>query len=73
MYYTRIRNVRIDSGGFETPLGGSKSFTISPGASYQFTEKLRGSAGLTFSRTSDDIRNNVQTRVRLDLRTTFVF
>ncbi|MCB9513249.1 MAG: cell surface protein SprA [Candidatus Krumholzibacteriia bacterium] len=71
--YTRIRNVRIDSGGFETPLGGSKSFTISPGASYQFTEKLRGSAGLTFSRTSDDIRNNVQTRVRLDLRTTFVF
>lgn len=71
--YTRQRNVRIDSGGFETPLGGSRSFSISPGASYQFTEKLRGSLGLTFSRTSDDIRDNVTTRLRLDLRTTFIF
>lgn len=71
--YTRLRNVRIDSGGFETPLGGSRSFSFSPGASYQFTEKLRGSLGITFSRTSDDIRDNVTSRLRLDLRTTFVF
>ena len=71
--YTRVRNVRVDSGGFETPLGGSRSFSISPGASYQFTDKLRGSAAITFSRSRDDIRDNVQSRLRLDLRTTFVF
>ena len=71
--YTRIRNVRIDSGGFETPLGGSRTITFSPGASYQFSEKLRGSLALTYSRSSDDIRDNVTSRLRLDLRTTFVF
>ncbi len=71
--YTRVRNVRIDSGGFETPLGGSKAITFSPGASYQFTEKLRGSLAVTYSRSTDDIRDNVTTRLRLDLRTTFVF
>ena len=69
----RLRSVRIAAQGIETPQGGSTRLSISPGASYQFTEKLRGSANITYSRTSQELDSDVVSSLRLDLRTTFVF
>ena len=69
----RMRSVRIDAGGFETSLGGSTRLSVAPGASYQFTDKLRGSANLTYSRTSQVLDSDIVSTLRLDLRTTFVF
>lgn len=71
--YQRLRSLRLDSAGFETLLAGSNIFKISPGASYQFSEKLRGSANITFTRTKRFPSKYVSSRLRLDLRTTFVF
>ncbi len=71
--YKRLKQVRVESGGFEKALGGSSSINVSPGASYQFTDKLRGSMNITYSRTTKDLDDDVVSRLRLDLKTTFVF
>ena len=62
--FQRLKQVRIESGGFEKALGGSSTFKISPGASYQFTDKLRGSINITYSRLSKDLDDDVVSRLR---------
>ena len=71
--YTRTKNARVEPGGFEVPLGGASTLSVSPGARYQFTDKLSGSANLRYSRSSRDLTGEVVTTVGLSINATFIF
>ncbi len=72
--YTRTRNLVIEASGFERELGGgARTLIFSPGARYQFSDKLSGGATLRFSRSARDSSGEVLTSVGLSLNTSFIF
>jgi hypothetical protein len=71
--YSRSKSARIEASGFEVPLSGSHSFSFSPGARYQFTDKLSGGATFRFSRTTNDKTQETVSAVGLSITTTFIF
>ena len=71
--YSRNKNVRVEGSGFEVPLGGSKTLSLSPGARYQFSDKLSGGLTLRYNRTSRDLTGEVLTSFGISLNTSFIF
>ncbi|MDP6797310.1 MAG: cell surface protein SprA [Candidatus Krumholzibacteria bacterium] len=71
--YTRVSNVRVSSDDFTEPLGGSSTWSFSPGANYRFSDKLTGGATLNFSRSYWVLTGEKKTGLGLTLTSTLIF
>ena len=71
--FTRSSSVRVEGSGFEVPLGGSKNLSLSPGARYQFSDKISGGLTLRYNRSSKNLTGEVITTFGVSLNTSFIF
>jgi cell surface protein SprA len=71
--YSRSKSLKVLEEGFEEPISGTRTLNLSPGATYQFSDKLTGGMTLRFGQTKTDLTGETRTSVGLTLRSTLIF